>query len=178
MKDEMTHQEFFLSTHTDLIDGEVWKANRRFPDIPQEEILSEAHEVFCHCYSRWEDEKQVKFSTYLTASLKALFSNCSWYKKPTPKYLDSEQVGINGMCGPERRVRLKQALGQMSSLGVEIANAALSPPPLLRRRMREEKRPVVTKGVLRNYLRKDMGVSDANIISEAFAEIKQTLEEV
>jgi hypothetical protein len=82
------------------------------------------------------------------------------------------------MNGLERKVCLKQALGQMSSLGVEIANAVLSPPPLLRRRMREEQRPVATKGVLRNYLRKDLGVSDPNIISEAFSEIKQTLEEV
>jgi hypothetical protein len=39
--DEMTRQEFFLSTHTALIHKEVWRANRRFPNIHRDEILSE-----------------------------------------------------------------------------------------------------------------------------------------
>jgi len=178
MANQIREVEVTYNNHAALIWGSVWQTSRRFPTIPQEEVLSQAHEVFCHCYRKWEDEKGVKFSTYLTASLKAIFSDCGWYKKPTDKALDSDRVGVNGMCGPERLVLLKEALGQMTPLSVDIVNAVFYPPPLLRRTMREAQKSLINKRILRTYLRKDMRVSDANMITDAFNEISQTLEEV
>ena len=172
------HQTITYNNHAALIWGSVWQTSHRFPDIPEGEILSEAHQIFCRCYKKWKAEKQVKFSTYLTASLKACFSNCGWYQKPLPKYLDPEEVGVNGACSPERLVLLKEALGQMGPLAVEVVNCVFSPPPLLRRTMREEKAPLPSRKALRKYLRRDEGIGDATAITEAFDEISRTLEEV
>jgi len=177
--DEMTH---FYQNHASLIHKEVWKACGRFPDISLDEILSEANEVFCRCYEKWTPKKRAKFSTYLTQALRNTLTPMYWYGSQSINGNgdghDPEKVGVNGMCGPERLVLLKEALGQMTPLSVGIVNAVFYPPPLLRRTMREEQKSLVTKGVMRTYVRKDMGVSDANMITEAFSEIKKTLEEV
>lgn len=158
--------------HKKLIHKEVWQACRNFPHLSRNEILSEAHEIFCHCYKKWEIEKRVKFSTYLTQALRKCLLPSHWSGSQSVFDNDGispENVGVNGMCGPERLVRLKQALSSMKPLAVEIVNLVFTWPAELES---------TTKQGLRNYVRKNLGIGDAQTITEAFFEIRQTLEEV
>jgi hypothetical protein len=167
----MEKQKELYEQHKCLINKEVWTACRKFPSIPHDDILSDAHEIFCKCCRKWKPEKTAKFSTYLTQALRNAFK--PYYYLGSQSILDNdgfdpEKVGVNGMCGPERLVRLKQALAQMKPLAIEVVNLVFTFPTELES---------ATKQGLRNYLRK-VGWSNADMISEAFLEIKQTLKEV
>jgi hypothetical protein len=175
---EACEQEILYGAHLAIVHKMVWTACRRFPNVPYDEILSAAHEIFCLCCKKWETDNGSKFSTYLMNALKKTFLNLNWwYKAPLPSIMNPEWVGVNGMCGPERLLRLKQALEQMGPMAVEIINLVFSPPPALGLVMEEKGKSIPTKEVLRSYLR-NVGIGEADVITEAFCEITQTLEEV
>jgi hypothetical protein len=164
------HEELYKK-HSKLLHKAVWKACKKFPQIPRDYVLSDAHEIFCNCCEKWEPEKGVKFSTYLTQALKNSLAPA--VLSGSDSVLDNdgydpEQVGVNGMCSPERLLRLKQALSNMKPLAVEVVNMVFNPPAGLES---------ITKEGFRKYLRK-AGIGSADIITETFGEIRQTLKEV
>ena len=177
----MKKNEKLYEQHKKLIHSEVWRACRRFPLLAEDDISSIANEVFCKCCKKYKGENGTKFSTYLVKALRNAFVP---YPLSGSQYIanhdgyDPEEVGVNGMCGAERLVGLKQALEGMSSLALEVANLVFCPTEALQALMDKKQKPIPTKGVLREYLRKTLGIGDANAISDAFVEIRQTLEEV
>jgi hypothetical protein len=109
-----------------------------------------------------------KFSTFLVTCLKNGLTYHKFHsngKAIIHKSFNPETMGINGMCSPERRVRLKQALEQMGSLAIDVVNTIFQNPA------------VSNKKDLRTHLRLQ-GVSDQKAITNAFNEISKTLEEV
>jgi hypothetical protein len=181
---EKEKQQELYDQHKRLIEAEVWRACRTLPDIPREELVSDAEQVFCECCQGWTP-KEGKFSTYLVGALRNVFVPGFWYRYQSTTRnamdrdgIDPEMIGINGMCGPERLVRLKQALSHMKPLAVEIVNLVFCPTEGLKDLIQLKRKPTLTKGVLRDYVRKSLGIGDATAISEAFFEIAQTLEEV
>lgn len=178
----MKDNEKLYEQHKNLIHSEVWRACRKFPFLAEDDISSIANEVFTKCCKKYKASKRVKFSTYLTCALRNAFKAYPWYgTEPVVDSVGSEVeqlASVNGMCGAERLVGLKQALEGMSSLAMEVANLVFCPTEALQALMEKRQKPIPTKGVLREYLRKTLGIGDANAISDAFAEIAQTLEEV
>lgn len=164
-------QERLYNEHKALLHKEVWRVCRKSPALNRDEVLSQAHEIFTTCCDKWQGEKQAKFPTYLTQAMRNSLGKVYW--SGTDSILahdgyDPEMVGVNGMCGPERALRLKQALGGMKPLAVEIVNLVFTFPDRLES---------LTRYKIREYLW-NMGISDNVAITNAFMEIRETLEEV
>jgi hypothetical protein len=50
---EKEKQQELYDQHKRLIEAEVWRACRTLPDIPREELVSDAEQVFCECCQGW-----------------------------------------------------------------------------------------------------------------------------
>jgi hypothetical protein len=179
----MDHVETLFQDHMRLVNTVVGKVCRQFPSIQKDEIESEAYWISFDCCKKWDANKKGKFSTYLVTSLRNMFKIYNWNKGFPADLFESNgsthvgRYSVNGACSPERLTLLKDALSHMEPLAVEIINLVFSPPPALLKVMESKGKAFPTKEVLRAYLR-TLGVGDPLAITEAFSQIKQTLEEV
>jgi hypothetical protein len=176
----MINQEIAYNNNTALIYAGVWEAHRRNPATELDEILGQANELFVGCCHRWNQGKKATFSTYLTRTLKRalpLREGPRKYEVEIDPSMEVEDVGVNGTCGPERRVIVKDLLEKMSPLAVEVVNLIFDPPRSFRELMRRMGEGGPSKKLLRVYL-KEIGIYEDWLITKTFNEIKGVLKEV
>ncbi len=178
-------KEEVFSQHRFLIYALIKRAHSRYPHIPFEDYEEKGLFALCECCHKYfaTHKSSAKLSTYLTKTLRGIFKNMVAQHiliLNTPADDPLPEIGINGKCSPERLLRLKQALSSMSEEAVEVVNLIFNTPKELSQIMIEDAKALPTKETLRKYLwsKRWSGIEVQNRISQAFSEIKQTLNNI
>jgi len=158
--------------------------NASYPLIPIEDYISAGHEIFVDCFNKYDEKisNGACFNTYLHASLKGSFKGMisenikkKMTEEPAESLTNMSDLESD-ILDPERMLRFKQALIEMSEDSILVVNLIFNAPSDFIDIM---KTATTTRGDLRHYLRTIWhGDEIQTRISNAFKEIKSTLQNI